>query len=114
MSAEPGWYADPGGSGQWRFYDGTEWGELAPVAPPPDAKPRAGRRLVLALIAALTLMAMCVALYECLTHPSVSGVPSVLLCGWGTWVILKVLLRLYRGDTLLIARVQERPGENRA
>jgi hypothetical protein len=26
-----GWYADPGGSGRWRWWDGVAWGELAPL-----------------------------------------------------------------------------------
>lgn len=31
-----GWYADPGGSGRWRWWDGAAWGELAaPPAPAP-------------------------------------------------------------------------------
>jgi hypothetical protein len=34
MSA-PGWYLDPSGSGQQRYFDGVNWGPLAPTAPPP-------------------------------------------------------------------------------
>lgn len=33
----PGWYADPAGSGQQRYWDGTDWGPVAP--PPPTAPP---------------------------------------------------------------------------
>ncbi|MCU1456634.1 MAG: hypothetical protein JWL73_726 [Actinomycetia bacterium] len=32
-----GWYADPGGSGRWRWWDGTSWGELAPAVTPEPA-----------------------------------------------------------------------------
>ena len=32
----PGWHPDPAGSGQQRYWDGTDWG---PVAPPPSAPP---------------------------------------------------------------------------
>ncbi len=28
--APAGWYADPGGSGRWRWWDGRVWGELVP------------------------------------------------------------------------------------
>jgi hypothetical protein len=40
-----GWYADPGGSGTWRWWDGVAWGELAPLpaAPPPPAQIPVGR-----------------------------------------------------------------------
>lgn len=35
MSAPPGWYTDPGGSRQWRWWDGSRWSHhVAPMAPP--------------------------------------------------------------------------------
>ncbi len=35
-SPTPGWYPDPAGTGQQRYWDGTDWG---PVAPPPSSPP---------------------------------------------------------------------------
>lgn len=32
-TASAGWYADPQGSGRYRWWDGTQWGELAPESP---------------------------------------------------------------------------------
>ena len=34
----PGWYPDPSGSGQQRYFDGNAWGPFAPLAPPPVAQ----------------------------------------------------------------------------
>src|SRR5438309_2717426 len=41
---EPGWYADPEGSGKWRWWDGRQWGAVAPTtgAATPTA-PKQGR-----------------------------------------------------------------------
>lgn len=37
----PGWYPDPAGSGAQRYFDGTNWGPLAPVSNPPQDTPPA-------------------------------------------------------------------------
>ena len=34
----PGWYPDPSGSGQQRYFDGNAWGPFAPMAPAPVAE----------------------------------------------------------------------------
>ena len=33
-SLHPGWYPDPSGSGQQRYFDGADWGPYAPPPPP--------------------------------------------------------------------------------
>lgn len=98
--SEPGWYTDPEGSGHRKYIDGRAWSEPAPFALPPDAAPLAGRRLFFAIIAASTLIPTGVLLYECVTDLSFKSSLSVLLCVWGNWVILQVLIRLYGGDTM--------------
>lgn len=42
-NAAPGWYPDPSGGGQWRYWDGQRWGRAAPTAgfQPPIADPAA-------------------------------------------------------------------------
>lgn len=42
-NATPGWYPDPSGGGQWRYWDGQRWGQAAPTAgfQPPIADPAA-------------------------------------------------------------------------
>jgi hypothetical protein len=44
---QPGWYADPGDPGRWRWYDGQAWTEhvsapVEPAAPAPPSAPVAG------------------------------------------------------------------------
>lgn len=36
-----GWYPDPSGSGQQRWWDGSAWGAVQPSAPPPSTHPSA-------------------------------------------------------------------------
>lgn len=62
MSA-PGWYPDPAGSGQQRYFDGANWTTAyAPVAaaPPPPPPARAERRFTIhygfALLAVFSLI----------------------------------------------------------
>ncbi|GAB3216998.1 DUF4352 domain-containing protein [Mycolicibacterium hippocampi] len=57
MSA-PGWYPDPAGSGQQRYFDGNDWtGQYAPPAPgqPPQRKSRTGLWVLLSVGAVLIL-----------------------------------------------------------
>ena len=51
MSAPPGWYSDPGGNPQWRWWDGVQWtGHVAPAvrgpARPDPAALVAGERQI--------------------------------------------------------------------
>lgn len=56
MTAPAGWYPDPAGSGQWRWWDGDTWaGEAAPPSKPPNS--RRDRWIALGAIGAFVLVA---------------------------------------------------------
>ncbi|WP_370332620.1 DUF4352 domain-containing protein [Mycolicibacterium hippocampi] len=55
MSA-PGWYPDPAGSGQQRYFDGKDWtGQYAPHAQPPQRKSRVGLWVLLSVVGVMIL-----------------------------------------------------------
>ena len=77
----PGWYPDPGGSGQLRYWDGTRWGaDLRPagsVPPGPSStdpslnhSPRSGdRRRTAAVVIGLTALLVVVAVVLAVIRP---------------------------------------------
>jgi hypothetical protein len=56
----PGWYPDPAGLGQQRYFDGANWGPLAPGAPPSPPSQRPPSRFTIhygfALLAIFSLL----------------------------------------------------------
>ena len=100
MSTPAGWYPDPSRTGQQRYFDGIQWGPLAPPAPPPE------RRFTVhygfALIALLSLIITVVfALPLFMTardpgHDSGAGLAILWLLWGGFWTLVWVAFAIHQ------------------
>lgn len=89
MDASPGWYPDPGGSGQQRFWDGSAWTQRLSSEAPSDPTPPQRRGWLIPLVSVAAVVALGVATWivwprdggeELPLPPSAAGTPSV--TGW--------------------------------
>ena len=51
-----GWYADPAGTGQLRWWDGAQWTDLFQAAPAANTATATGGQIALAVIASLLVV----------------------------------------------------------
>jgi hypothetical protein len=54
VTTPAGWYPEPSGSGQQRYFDGNQWGPFAPMAPPPVAEKARGPNPLFTVLAVLS------------------------------------------------------------
>ena len=95
MTQPAGWYPDPAGSGQQRYFDGNAWGPCVPLAPPPVLERSRGPNPLFTVLAVLSAIPTAFFGYAFVLgdgHSWILGAVT-LWCSMWTWVWWKLRTR---------------------